>query len=51
VDALSARIDTLSAQLAKLAKGAPAKTAAKPAAKSNGTTKPAAKRAAARKSA
>ena len=53
VDALSARIDALSAQIAKLAKGAPAKTAAKTAtaAKTNGTTKPAAKRAAARKSA
>ena len=51
VDALSARIDALSAQIAKLSKGTPAKAAAKPAAKSNGTTKPAAKRAAARKSA
>ena len=51
VDALMARIDELSAKVAKLSKTAPAKTAAKPAAKSNGTTKPAAKRAAARKSA
>ena len=50
VDALTARIDELSAKVAKLSKTAPAKTAAKPAAKSNGTTKPAAKRAAARKS-
>ena len=55
VDALMARIDELSAKVAKLSKTAPAKTAAKTAAgtavKSNGTTKPAAKRAAARKSA
>ncbi|HKW83552.1 MAG TPA: phasin family protein [Burkholderiaceae bacterium] len=52
VDALVARIDELSAKVAKLSKSAPAKTAAaKPAAKSNGTVKPAAKRAAARKSA
>jgi len=53
VDALTARIDELSAKIAKLSKAAPTKTAAKTAtaAKSNGTTKPAAKRAAARKSA
>jgi poly(hydroxyalkanoate) granule-associated protein len=56
VDALVARIDELSAKVAKLSKAAPAKTAAKTAtaaksASSNGTTKPAAKRAAARKSA
>jgi poly(hydroxyalkanoate) granule-associated protein len=52
VDAMMARIDELSAKVAKLSKTAPAKTAAaKPAAKSNGTVKPAAKRAAARKSA
>jgi poly(hydroxyalkanoate) granule-associated protein len=52
VDAMMARIDELSAKVAKLSKTAPAKTAAaKPAAKSNGTAKPAAKRAAARKSA
>ena len=55
VDALMARIDELSAKVAKLSKTAPAKTAAKTAAgtaaKSNGTTKPAAKRAVARKSA
>jgi poly(hydroxyalkanoate) granule-associated protein len=48
VDALVKRIDALSAQVAKLSKAAPAKTAA---AKSNGVTKPAAKRAAVRKSA
>lgn len=56
VDALVARIDELSAKVAKLSKATPAKTAAKTAtaaksASSNGTTKPAAKRAAARKSA
>ena len=52
VDALTSRIDELSAKIAKLSKAAPAKTAAKTAtaAKSNGTTKPAAKRAAVRKS-
>jgi hypothetical protein len=57
VEALIARIDELSAQVAKLSKGSPAakapraaKTAAaKPAA--NGAAKPATKRAAARKSA
>jgi len=48
VDALVKRIDALSAQVAKLSKGAAAKTAA---ARSNGVAKPAAKRAAARKSA
>ena len=48
VDALVKRIDALSAQVAKLSKAAPAKTAA---VKSNGVAKPAAKRAAARKSA
>jgi poly(hydroxyalkanoate) granule-associated protein len=47
VDTLMARIDELSAKVAKLAKTAPAKTVAR----SNGTAKPAAKRAAARKSA
>jgi poly(hydroxyalkanoate) granule-associated protein len=46
VDALVARIDALSAQVAKLSK-AP-KTAAKPAAKANGAAKPAAKPAAKR---
>ena len=48
VDALIQRIDTLSAQVAKLSKGAPAKTAAS---RVNGVAKPAAKRASARKSA
>jgi poly(hydroxyalkanoate) granule-associated protein len=48
VDALIKRIDELSAQVAKLSKAAPAKTAA---AKANGVAKPAAKRAAARKTA
>jgi poly(hydroxyalkanoate) granule-associated protein len=47
VAALIARIDELSAQVAKLSKGAPAKTTAKTAAKS--AAKPAAKPAAARK--
>jgi hypothetical protein len=52
VDALIKRIDELSAQVAKLSKGAPAKTAAKTtAAKSNGPAKPAAKRASTRKTA
>ena len=53
VDALVARIDELSAKVAKLSKTAPAKTAAKTTAtaRSNGMAKPAAKRAAARKSA
>ena len=46
VDALMSRIDELSAKVAKLSKGAPAKTAA---AKSNSTAKPAAKRATARR--
>jgi len=50
VDALKARIDELSAKVSKLSKAPAAKTAAK-SASSNGTTKPAAKRAAARKSA
>ena len=49
VQALTARIDALSAQVAKLAKPAPAKKAATKAA--NGAAKPAAKRARARKSA
>ena len=53
VDALTARIDELSAKLAKLSKAAPVKTSAKPAAKA--AAKPAAKaatkRAPARKSA
>ena len=48
VDALIKRIDELSAQVAKLSKTAPAKTSA---AKANGVAKPAAKRAAARKTA
>ena len=48
VDALMARIDALSAKVAKLSKAAPAKTAA---AKSNGSAKPAAKRATARRTA
>ena len=48
VDALMARIDALSAKVAKLSKAAPAKTAA---AKSNGAAKPAAKRATARRTA
>jgi poly(hydroxyalkanoate) granule-associated protein len=50
VEALIKRIDTLSAQVAKLSKGsaAPAKKAA---ARANGAAKPAAKRAAGRKSA
>ena len=50
VSTLVARIDALSAQVAKLSK-APRSTAAKPAAKANGLAKPARKRAAARKSA
>jgi poly(hydroxyalkanoate) granule-associated protein len=48
VDAMMARIDELSAKVAKLSKAAPAKTAA---AKSNGVVKPAAKRATARRTA
>ena len=48
VDALMARIDELSAKVAKLSKSAAAKTAA---AKSNGAAKPAAKRATARRTA
>ncbi len=48
VDALMARIDELSAKVAKLSKAAPAKAAA---AKNNGATKPAAKRTTARRSA
>ena len=56
VAALSARLDELSAKVAKLskapaAKSATAKTAAAKSAASNGTAKPAAKRAAARKAA
>ena len=53
VDALMARIDELSAKVAKLSKAPAVKAAAKKtvAAKSNGTTKPAAKRATARRSA
>ena len=47
VDALIKRIDALSAQVAKLSKAAPAKTAT---ARANGMAKPAAKRVAARKS-
>jgi poly(hydroxyalkanoate) granule-associated protein len=49
VEAMVKRIDALSAQVAKLAKAAPAKKAA--ASKTNGVARPAAKRAAARKSA
>ena len=53
VDALMARIDELSAKVAKLSKAAPAKAAAakSASAKNNGVTKPAAKRATARRSA
>ena len=53
VDALIKRIDDLAAQVAKLSKSAPAKASRAIAAKrsTNGVTKPAAKRAAARKSA
>jgi poly(hydroxyalkanoate) granule-associated protein len=53
VEALIARIDALSAQVAKLSKGGAAAPAKKAAAKTraNGAAKPAAKRAAARKSA
>jgi poly(hydroxyalkanoate) granule-associated protein len=54
VDALTARIDELSAKLAKLSKAAPVKAAAKPAAKpaaKAASAKPAAKRPPARKSA
>ena len=48
VDALIKRIDTLSAQVAKVSKTAPAKTST---ARADGAAKPAAKRATARKSA
>jgi len=51
VEALIKRIDALSAQVAKLSKGAAAAPAKKAAAKANGAAKPAAKRATARKSA
>lgn len=53
VDALMARIDELSAKVAKLSKAPAVKAAAKKttAAKSNGATKPAAKRATARRAA
>lgn len=52
VDALVARIDALSEQVARLSKAPKAaKTAAKPSARANGAAKPAAKRATARKSA
>ena len=53
VDALMARIDELSAKVAKLSKAPAVKAAAKKtvAAKSNGATKPAAKRATARRTA
>jgi poly(hydroxyalkanoate) granule-associated protein len=51
VEALIKRIDTLSAQVAKLSKGTAAAPAKKAAAKANGAAKPAAKRATARKSA
>ncbi|MCW5665982.1 MAG: phasin family protein [Piscinibacter sp.] len=51
VEALIKRIDELSAQVAKLSGTAPAKKARATATKSNGAAKPAAKRAAARKSA
>ncbi|CAG1013453.1 hypothetical protein BURC_00433 [Burkholderiaceae bacterium] len=50
VEALIKRIDDLSAQVAKLSKAAPAKTA-RTGAKSNGVAKPAAKRAAVRRAA
>ncbi|WP_280152801.1 phasin family protein [Piscinibacter sp. XHJ-5] len=50
VEALIKRIDELSAQVAKLSKSAPARTAAKASA-ADGVRKPATKRAAARKSA
>lgn len=51
VDALIKRIDELSAQVAKLSKGAAAKTPRSAASRSNGVVKPAAKRAVTRKSA
>jgi poly(hydroxyalkanoate) granule-associated protein len=53
VDALIKRIDELSAQVAKMSRAAPAKTSAAKtsAAKANGVVKPAAKRAATRKTA
>jgi len=51
VDALIKRIDELSAQVAKLSKGAAAKTPRSTASRSNGVAKPAAKRAVSRKSA
>jgi len=51
VEALIKRIDELSAQVAKLGGSAPAKKARAAAPRANGATKPAAKRAAARKSA
>ncbi|HKX42738.1 MAG TPA: phasin family protein [Burkholderiaceae bacterium] len=51
VAALRAQLDELSAKVAKLSKAPAAKTAAAKSAGSNGTAKPAAKRAAARKSA
>ena len=50
VDALIKRIDDLAAQVAKLSKAAPAKTA-RTSARANGAAKPAAKRGAARKTA
>ena len=51
VDTLVERIDTLSAQVAKLSKAAPVKAAAKPAVKTKAAAKPAVKRTAARKAA
>ena len=51
VDALVARIDALSAKVAKLAKAAPAKTASTKTAAAKPAAKPAAKRTTARKSA
>jgi poly(hydroxyalkanoate) granule-associated protein len=51
VEALIKRIDDLAAEVAKLSKTAPARTATKAATAANGVRKPAAKRAVARKSA
>ena len=51
VDALIKRIDELSAQVAKLSKGAAAKTPRSTATRSNGVAKPSAKRVVSRKSA
>ena len=51
VDTLVERIDTLSAQVAKLSKAVPVKVAAKPAVKTKPAAKPAVRRTAARKAA